>query len=78
MPRRARQALQPDLALSKQVIEEQAQLADEILLEIEGEEFGLAERREAGPEYVGDPEAQDLPGFAGREDDDNLRAAEPT
>lgn len=75
---RARQAPQPDLALSKQDIDEQAQLANDILLEIEGEDFGLAERLEAGPEYVGDPETSDAPGFAGREDDNNLGAAEPT
>ena len=75
---RSRQAPQPDLALSKQDIDEQAQLANDILLEIEGEDFGLAERLEAGPEYVGDPETSDAPGFAGREDDNNLGAAEPT
>lgn len=75
---RARHAPQPDLALSKQDIDEQAQLADEILLEIEGEEFGLAERREAGPECVGEPETSEAPGFVGRDDDDNLGAAEPT
>lgn len=72
---RARQAPSPDLNLSKQDLEEQARLADEVLLELENDDAVTAEHTVGMPNLRLDVEGDELPKSAGDDDDDSYGAA---
>lgn len=72
---RARQSPSPDLSLSKEVLEEQARLADEVLLEIENDAALLAELPVEEPKQGWNVEGAELPKSAGDDDDEGFGAA---